>query len=264
MQPALEALTELSGSSGVRRGRVDPSWHQGRGGFGGLLAATMLGAMADDVGDPARVPRSLTVHFCAPCTGPFELTTEIARIGSRVTLATARITSEGKLTSLASASFCKDRPEGQRYVRARPPSVTPAGELPELPRNVPGAPAFFEHIDARFTGDALPFSGAETPRLAGWVRTRAPLAVDAPVAALLLDTLPPGILATFTSPRAAATVDFRIDLFASLPMSARTDAHHLVSVESRWADAGYTEELRDLWTEDGVLVGQCRQLLALL
>jgi hypothetical protein len=37
-----------------------------------------------------------------------------------------------------------------------------------------------------------------------------------------------------------------------------------VSIASRWADDGYCEELRDLWSPHGVLLAQCRQLLALL
>jgi acyl-CoA thioesterase len=248
--------------------RIDPSWHQGRGAFGGLLAAKMLAVMREDVNDAARIPRSLTLHFCAPAVGELELATEVVRVGSRVTHATARLTGETGVTTFGSASFAKDRPQAEHYVLAEMPAVAPASSKPELPPGIPGMPAFFEHVDARFVGPRMPFSSAPSTdaTLAAWVRLREPAPVDASVAALLLDALPPAISVTFSTPRALASVDFTIHFFSRFdrPEDTAPEEHRLVAITSRWADDGYTEELRDLWSPRGVLLAQCRQLIALL
>jgi acyl-CoA thioesterase len=66
-------------------------------------------------------------------------------------------------------------------------------------------------------------------------------------------------------PRPLASVDFTIHFFTGFAHpSAATDEHQLVTIQSRWADDGYTEELRELWSPRGELLAQCRQLIALL
>lgn len=262
MTSAFERATTLSADGAAS---IDASWYQGRGAFGGVMAALLLRAMREKVADDERTPRSMTVHFCGPATeGPIVVRTEVVRTGSRVTHATARVTKGAETTTLASASFCRSR-TGPSYALAKMPDVAPASGLPEIPRNMPGLPAFFEHVDARFCGPFMPFSGAATPEINAWVRLREPAPVDAAVAALLLDALPPAIIATFQAPRSVASVDFTIHFFERLPERAGpADAFHLVAIRSRWADDGYSEEIRDLWSPSGVLLGQCRQLLALL
>ncbi len=273
------ARTLTKNERGVRTGAIDESWHQGRGAFGGLLAAMALDAMSQDLNDAERIPRSLTVHFCGPATGAIALSTSIVRAGSRVAHATARIDNESGVTTYASASFCKDRPhtssgaESERYVDASMPRVEDAASTPEMRlAGLPGVPQFFRHIDARFCATppfAWPFSAAKQPNVAAWVRLReAPspgALVDAPLAALLLDTLPPAVTATFDTPRPLASVDFTIHFFTDFARAAISAAdHQLVAIRSRWAADGYTEELRELWSPRGELLAQCQQLIALL
>jgi len=268
MTTAYERARELTKDDrGVRNGVIDASWHQGRGAFGGLLAAMTLAAMTEDLNDAERIPRSLTVHFCGPASGAIALTTEIVRVGSRVAHATARITNEKGVTTFASASFCKDRPAPEHYLHASMPDVEPAASLPELRiASVPGIAEFFQHVDARFCGPSTPFSSAREASIAAWVRLREPASLDAPLAAFLLDSLPPAIIATFGAPRPLASVDFTIHFFARFAdaAAAATEEHQLVAIRSRWADDGYTEELRWLWSPRGELLAQCRQLIALL
>jgi acyl-CoA thioesterase len=230
--------------------------------------------MTKDVNDAERIARSLTVHFCAPALGELELTTEVVRVGSRVTHAIARLSGEKGTATFGSASFCKDRPLAEHYVHASMPEVPPASSIPELPPGIPGLPAFFEHVDVRFCGKTTPFSSSPSKdaHVMAWVRLREPAPLDAPLAALLLDTLPPAISATFGAPRALASVDFTIQLFSRFEERGEggreeaeaLDEPHLVAIRSRWAGDGYAEELRDLWSPRGVLLAQCRQLIALL
>ena len=58
---------------------------------------------------------------------------------------------------------------------------------------------------------------------------------------------------------------FTIELFAHpSDLALDPEEHLLVAISSRSAGKGYTEEVRDLRTRRGVLIGRRRQLLALL
>jgi acyl-CoA thioesterase len=215
------------------------------------------------VADPARTPRSLTVHFAAPAApGPFTIETEIVRAGSRVTHAVARLRAAGgggtpnTVTTFASASFCRDRDTDLRHSLATMPPIDPPESLPPFPPDFPGVPVFLRNFDVRFGGPALPYSASSSPTLAAWVRPITPVPIDAAAAVAVLDSLPPAVSATFTKRRAVASVDFTVHFFERLPRPAPEGAFNLVSIVSRWAGAGYTEELRDLWSPDGVLLAQ--------
>jgi len=249
---------------GLRTGSIDPSWYQGRGAFGGLVGGLLLTAMRDEVADESRTPRSATFHFAGPATeGPISIATSIMRRGSRVTHVTARLLKGEEVTTFASASFCAARAEELAYQTSTMPEIDPPEALRTFPADFPGVPTFFHNFEVRFGGPTLPFSGSKDARVQAWVKPKAPLALDAPAAVLLIDALPPAISATFTARRPVASVDFRVDFFERLE-GRPLDDFHLVAIASKWAGNGYTEELRELWTRDGRVLAQCRQLLALL
>jgi hypothetical protein len=60
-------------------------------------------------------------------------------------------------------------------------------------------------------------------------------------------------------------VDFTVHFFHALPRPAdRAGAYYLRAGASRWAGEGFSEDFQELWTEDGVLLAQCRQCIAVL
>ncbi|MFL5345300.1 MAG: acyl-CoA thioesterase domain-containing protein [Hyalangium sp.] len=62
-----------------------------------------------------------------------------------------------------------------------------------------------------------------------------------------------------------ASVDFTVHFFHALPRPAdRPGAHYLRTGCSRWAGEGFTEDFQELWTEEGELLAQCRQCIAVL
>ena len=230
----------------------------------------MLAAMTEDVNDAERIPRSLTVHFCAPAAGEVELTTEVVRVGSRVTHAVARVAARRERTTFGSASFCKDRPLAEHYTHASMPEVPPASGIPELPSGHPGPPRVLRaRRCALLRPDEavllLSLEGGERDGVGSPSRARARSTRRSPrSSSTRFRRRSPRRSAT---PRALASVDFTIQFFSRFE-EARDEAargeHHLVAITSRWAGDGYTEELRDLWSPRGVLLAQCRQLIALL
>lgn len=244
-------------------GSTDDTWLQGRGVYGGLQAALAAEAMIRAC-DDGRALRSLTLHCCSPVApGPVSLRVEVLRAGARVTHATARLEQAGATVAFATGSLAHDRPDAVSYLRTEAPQRPEPEELRVLPEGMP-VPAFFQHFEARFGVGALPFSGGD-PHGGAWIRLREPRPLDAQLAVAMLDTLPPALYSTLTAPRPIATVDLSMSLFARLPLADHDPKEPLlIYIRSRWADHGYTEEQRELWTRRGQLVGFCRQLLAVM
>src|SRR5260370_13428431 len=101
---------------------VDAAWSVVRGPNGGYLAAIVLRALTERVGDPRRSPRSLTVHFAAPAeVGTITIVTHVERVGPSLTSCTARVTQEDRLVALVIAAFSSPRP-GPEFSDLVPPT----------------------------------------------------------------------------------------------------------------------------------------------
>ena len=108
------------------------------------------------------------------------------------------------------------------------------------------------------------FSGGE-PRNGAWIRTREPRLLDPPLAAALLDTWFPAPFVRLDEPRGAPTIDYTVHFRSPLPPAgASPEDAYLVAFESKIARHGFFEEDGELWSADGVLLAQSRQLALLL
>lgn len=263
--PFLDAIRITPLGEGRYRSRFDAPWYQGRGAFGGVVAGQILRAMEREVADAGRSVRSFTVHFCAPASeGEAELSVRIERAGKLVTHATARIENAAGVVSVASATFGIPRAAGAEYLDAKRPEVSPPSEVGMVPDDLP-MPAFCQFFEYRFCVGSAPYSGAE-PRAGGWIRPKGdPLVLDPALCVALLDAYPPSVLSTMKEFRSVASVDFTVHFFHALPRPADpAGAYYLRTGVSRWAGEGFAEDFQELWTEDGVLLAQCRQCIAVL
>ena len=108
---------------------------------------------------------------------------------------------------------------------------------------------------------APPFSGSESMRSGGWLRLREPRAADALFLAALTDAWFPQIFTRLTAPIPAPTIDLTIHFRAHLPLTnARPDDWYLLAVSTRLATEGFFEEDAEVWSRDGRLLAQSRQL----
>src|SRR5262245_33316909 len=143
-------------SPGLYEVRVDPGWWVVRGPNGGYVAALLVRALEHAVGDPARVLRSLTVHYLRPpATGPALVEVRIERAGRGVTSASARFRQGEQLQALALAAFALPRASVELH-HALPPEVAPPEACP--PRPASGIP-IHERYEQRYAIGPLPFTG---------------------------------------------------------------------------------------------------------
>src|SRR3990172_9469408 len=127
--------------------RIDRGWWIVRGPNGGYVAAILLRALTHAIGDPARLPRSFTVHYTSPpAEGPIEVWTALERVGRTVTTATGRLVQGGKLRALALAAFGTPR-TGPDFGHVRMPEVAAPERAVPLP--AAGPVAIRERFESR-------------------------------------------------------------------------------------------------------------------
>jgi acyl-CoA thioesterase len=258
---AFEAHTAVQPrADGSLEGRIDPSWNVVRGPNGGYVAAIVLRAMLAAVDDPARTPRSLTVHYlAAPAPGPVTVHPRLERVGRSLATVSARMDQDGRTVGLALAAFSPPWP-GVEFQDESMPSVPPPDELEPFPE-VPAAPDFLQHWDQRWALGPPPFSGADSAQTGGWIRPAEPQELDAPLVAAIMDAWPPALFSRLTEPVVAPTLDLTIHFRRALPPPGAQEGEHcLLVARSRAAAEGFWEEDVDLWDRRGVLLAQSRQL----
>lgn len=259
--PFVTATTWSPLGEGRYAGPIRPEWFQGRGAYGGMLGGALLRSMMRELDDAARAPRSLTVHFCAPVSeGEASISVRVERAGRQVSHLSARLEQGGQVACLASATFATSRETPLVYADARAPRVPPPSDVPSVPSDM--LPTFAAHYDYRWCVGAVPYSGADEARVGGWIRPRVPTPLDAPLVVGLLDAFPPAAFARVRGFCNGATMDFTAHFYAPLPHSAPPEAFYLRTGHSRHGAHGYADDLAELWSEDGQLLAQLRQMAA--
>jgi acyl-CoA thioesterase len=253
-RPGLAADTALEPiGDGRWRGEIDERWWILQGPYGGYLSAFLVRALLAAVDDPARPPRSLTVHFlAAPEAGPVEVAARGERLGRSATSVALRLEQDGRPMALALAAAGTWRDDQPAWNDLRMPDVPPPAECPPVER-APGMPAFLDNFEVRWVDEGA----TGQARNLTWVRTRPAMAIDHPVAAALSDTMVPAAFARLGRPAIVPTLDLTVHFRAPLPVP---DSWALAVFESHSSAGGTWVEDGELWSAGGVLLTQSRQL----
>ncbi len=154
--------------------------------------------------------------------------------------------------------------EGPSYTAEEMPAVQPADRLPRLDPEELNLPAFFCNYEMAPAIGPPPFQSAEQALTGGWIRSREPRPLDAPLAAAILDAWVPTAFIVLDRPHPAPTLDLTIHLREPLPPpGAAVDDWYLSVFRSGLAREGFFDEDGELWSADGRLLAQSRQLALL-
>jgi acyl-CoA thioesterase len=252
---------------GAYQVRVDPGWWVVRGPNGGYIAALLVRALEQAVGDPTRVLRSLTVHYLRPpSAGTARVEVTIERAGRSVTSTSARLLQGDQLQALALAAFAVPRPSAELH-HALPPEVAPPEACP--PRT--GSPIpIHERYEQRLAIGPPPFEGerAREAHTGGWIRLVEPRPLDAALLVAFADGWPPSLFAAADLPGLTGgipTVDLTVHVRTPLPVPGMEPGDPvLVSFRTREVSQGVLEEDGEIWSRDGRLLAHSRQLAILL
>ncbi len=261
-------LAAREGDAHTFSASVSPDWRAGRGPHGGYIAAMLLRAMSETVGDAARAPRSLTIHYArAPRPGPVTIRAVHERKGRSLSSVSARLEQEGAPAALALAAFSSPW-RAPELAEVEMPDVAPAdpsreaGALRKF-----GAPPFTRHTVLQPRIGTLPFAGASAPmEIGGWLGLAGARPVDALSVAFFSDALfsPPFI--RMRERAMSPTIDLTIHFRGVLTPGARSDPHELVLVRfnTELVHEGFFDESGTIWAADGTLLAQSRQLAILM
>jgi acyl-CoA thioesterase len=249
---------------GVFEGDVCGHWWTPRGPLGGYVMALMLHGLQLAVDDPARMPRACTMHFLRPPKqGPTTIRTTVERAGRTLTSVSGRLEQEGKLMGLAIGAFSTpwESPllDDAPFPEVAPPGGRTTSERRSMPDVLP--PPFVERMVFQHRFGQPLFSRAEHAEVGGWFAMRERRPVDAFALAVLADAWFPAPWIRLRALAPAPTIDLTLHFRAPLPID---DSLLLGRFRTRLVRDGFFEEDGELWTPDGTLIAQSRQLALLI
>lgn len=244
---------------------IDPSWWILRGPNGGYLAAIVARAVLAEIAEPTQRLRSLTLHYLrAPAEGPCQVDVTVERRGRTLTSATFRLLQDDVLMVVGVAATAAERP-GPTFTDLDLPDVEPPASVtppqPAPPAGAPDIPMRHHYEQQTRLGPALRTEFGDEALTGGWIRLADPTPVDDIVLAAISDAWAPAIFARVPEPLGVPTVDLTIH-FRDRP-SGEVD-WTFARFRSRHAAEGYVEEDGELWSPDGRLLVQSRQLAVAL
>jgi len=247
------ALEEVD--AGNWRAWAPEHWFVGRGPNGGYLAA--LAARAAEAAS-ARPLRSLSLHFvAAPAVGPIDVAATLEREGRTYSAVSIRIEQDGAPMTLAVATLGELPEDGAAWDATAMPEATPLLETQSFAPEQANVPAFMRNYDMRW---AVGRNG-DAPGSGGWIRTREPRLLDAPLVAAMTDAWAPAAFVALGRFVGAPTLDLTIHIRRPLPPAGMAaDDYVLGRFTTRLAVGGTWEEDGELWTPGGELIAQSRQL----
>jgi acyl-CoA thioesterase len=241
------------------RAVIDPAWSGPPGPNGGYIAALLIRAIRAEVGDPGRTPRSITIHYLRPpADGEVTVAVTIERSGRTATTASARMVQNGKETCIALCVLgLTEGFESAAEWSSPAPEVPPPESIEPLDTSfIP--PRIFDQLEMRMLFGGIPFSGGEEALAGGWLRTKLPGPLEPELIAMYTDAWWPAPFPRLDGPMLAPTLDLTIH-FRGMPPPGEHE-HVLARFVSNTSAEGLFDEDGELWSADGKLLAQSRQL----
>ncbi|HWI72407.1 MAG TPA: thioesterase family protein, partial [Baekduia sp.] len=191
---------------GVWQATISDQWAVPRGPNGGYIAAIVLRALQDAVGDADRAPRSLTLHYLRPPVPGQPATVEVTveRAGRSLTTLSARLVQDERPMVIALAAFATTFPTAADYATP-PPGVGPPPDALDVFPYAPDLPPIALQTATAPRFGSGPFNGGDEAVVGGWLRLAEPRIADAAAVAFYADAWLPSPFARLTAPAPAPT-----------------------------------------------------------
>ncbi|WP_436795313.1 acyl-CoA thioesterase [Actinospongicola halichondriae] len=256
---AVESVT-IADDGSTYRATIDRSWWIMRGPNGGYLAAIIARALRAEIAGTGQRLRSMTLHYLrAPAEGPCEVVVTVERRGRTLTSLSVRLVQDGVVMVLGLAATAVDR-EGPSFADLPMPAVAPPeADAPRVEPPVGISIPMRDHYEmqSRLGPDRWSGEIADEAVTGGWIRLAEGDPVDDVVVAALTDAWTPAIFNRCADRLGVPTIDLTIHFRDEPPEQADWS---FVRFTSRHAAGGYVEEDGEVWSSDGRLLAQSRQL----
>jgi hypothetical protein len=233
---------------------VAENWGNGAGpGINGGLFAALTARAA--IAATGLEPRSLTIHYLqAPALGDVDVAVTVPRRGRSTAFARLEVSQEGRHVAQAMAVTSAWRADAPAWADAAPPALKPFDACEAVRVDSPGAPPLVGNYELRFDWDAE----RRPAFMGGYIRTAEPRGSDHVALAAMTDAFMPPAFLRSPEPVLVPTLELTIHFRGEPPAGGHPWIR--AAFASRVAAGGVVEEDGELWSEDGTLLVQSRQL----
>ena len=256
-----ETLASMQPRDGGWRAVIGEDWSQGRATFGGMIAALGNEAMRRLV--PAeRELRGLETTFVGPAlAGQIDIDAEILRVGKAVSIARARLWSDGKIAATLTGIYGTARATALSITPTVAAGVPAAQALPERAGADMGGPSFVRHFGYRWAEGARPFAGSPLRTSKIYVRHQDPAPLTESHVVALIDSIPSAVLQLMSTPAPSSSLTWTVQ-FLRHDYSFAPEAWWRIDVEVNSAASGYSCESCMLIDPLGTPAALARQMVA--
>jgi hypothetical protein len=145
----------------------------------------------------------------------------------------------------------------------QPPAAPPPDECEfvEVPTDDPFIPDIALRWENRIVRGGFPLEATGVAVITRWIRLPEGRVVDGLVAAAITDAVIPAVFGRVEEQIVVPTVDLTIHFRSSLPLAdVKPDDYVLADFRTNVVAEGFLEEDGQIWSRDGVLLAQSRQL----
>jgi acyl-CoA thioesterase len=240
---------------------IGGDWSQGRATFGGMVAALGNEAMRRLV-PKDRELRGLDVTFVGPAlAGEVSIDAEILRVGKAVTIARARLWSEGKIAATLTGIYGAARATTLAITPTVDAGVRPALDWPDRSGADMGGPSFVRHFGYRWAEGARPFAGSSLRTAKIYVRHQDPAPLTESHVVALIDCIPSAVLQLMSTPAPSSSLTWTVQ-FLRHDYSFPPEAWWRIDAQVDSAGSGYSCESCVLLDPAGVPAAVARQMVA--
>jgi acyl-CoA thioesterase len=256
-----DTLASMQARDGGWRAVIGEDWSQGRATFGGMVAALGNEAMRRLV--PAdRELRGLETTFVGPAlAGEVSIDAEVLRVGKAVTIARARLWSDGKIAATLTGIYGAARATALSITATVAAGVRPPLDLPEWPGADMGGPSFARHFGYRWAEGARPYAGSNLRTSKIYVRHKDPAPLTESHVVALIDSIPSAIVQLMSTPAPSSSLTWTLQ-FLRHDYSFAPEAWWRIDAEVNSAGSGYSCESCLLIDPSGAPAAVARQMVA--
>jgi acyl-CoA thioesterase len=255
------AIEPRGGSAGAYRAEIGEEWNCPIVPHGGLVTATTVRAMMEELGQPDQTLRSVTTVFAAQVpAGPVDIDVTVLRRGRSISQVSATARAPGADAGHTTVAVFGAARAGFEFTDTTPPPVPAPHECPSF-RDPPPPEVdwvqdlhmnFWDHIEGRPAGGHAPWEPyvPTTSERAAWYRFDEPPMLDDgrldPLALVTMCDTMPGAVSERTGRRNVMYLPPSCDLTVHLLDDARTEWILAVN-RARYAGDGYASTEMELW-----------------
>jgi acyl-CoA thioesterase len=256
-----ETLATMQAKDGGWQAVIGEDWSQGRATFGGMVAALGNEAMRRLV--PRDRPlRGLDTTFVGPAlAGEASIDAEILRVGKAVTIARARLWSDGKIAATLTGIYGMARATALSITPTVAADVPPALDFPQRSPADMGGPSFARQFGYRWAEGTRPFTGSSLRTSKIYIRHNDPAPLTESHVVALIDGIPSVVLQLMSTSAPSSSLTWTLQMLRH-DYSFAPEAWWRIDAEVNSAGNGYSCESCVLLDPNGAPAAVARQMVA--